>query len=190
MDLTKGYDFIYSCNGCCYNERVTQWSMTLNYSCDVCKSMTRELIGIINKEGQSLFLSDATEEEREAIVNKHDKLLTTLKKANKIVSKQSMRDRLRSIEYKVVSLREHLERIQAHVNTLSETIGKSESLLFTLLDTKQGAVKTIETLADTIKTQDRELVAYYETFTKDKREMLDLLLERNNILLELNGEED
>jgi hypothetical protein len=180
--------FVYSCVECSNVDVVSKWSVRDGQTCTKCKAFS-VVVGITNNESNTIMFDDMKQAEYFGALDIHEGLIKTVRKAKTIVSKQSMRDRLRNIDYKVSSLSGHLERIQAHVNSLSETIGKSESLLFTLLDTKQGAVKTIETLADTIKTQDRELVANYETFIKDKREMLDLLLERNNILLELNDEE-
>jgi hypothetical protein len=189
MDMNKGYDFIYSCSACNYTERLTKWSLTLNHKCKRCEHHATELIGIINSEGQSLMFTHMTTEERQHVLNEHDKLMNVLGKANKIANKQSMRDRVYRLEEQIATLTEDVESQQERVKTLNDTNSKSEMLFLTLLETKPQAIKTLETLAETIETTEKELVTRYTSFARKKTKMIKLLVERNKLLLELNDEE-
>lgn len=189
MDIYKeGKVYVYQCYKCSHLEKRTR--VVDGQSCEICKRHTR-LIALINHDDEVIVLEASNE-----IINKnmfrydkqsHDNIVKAIEQ---LKPSKSKRGRVRQIDSEASVLKERMAQLQADVDSLSKTNTKSNELLYLLLDTKPEAEKTMEVLGDTIINNDKRIVRHIKEIAKIKAEAIDLLLEKNSILLELKRKED
>jgi hypothetical protein len=191
VDMSKGYDYVYSCNDCGHIDRVRERDVTLSYSCSDCGDKS-EMIGIVNNQGQALYLSQMLEAEKQIVLDGHKELLSKLEKIGsawkKFNESEEKSKRVRELEHMCQGLLKSMRRTKERMETVSDTSNKSLSLLETLTKTKPEAVKTIDALVDIVKQSDKEASTRYKSYNEKKAKYLDKLIELNKLKTELSGE--
>jgi hypothetical protein len=191
IDVFNPIAYIYECydKTCNHTEEVKREEAEARDGkvCVKCNEHMRVIKGITqNNTKFSVSLSNEEHKKRE---EEHERVEQLRQQAERQMERNK-RDRARQIDSEAQALGERTAHIQADIDSLSATNNKSNELFNILLETKPEAEKTLEVLGDTIINNNKRIVRRMKELEKIQAEVIDLLLEKNSISLDLKRMED